>query len=90
MQRIRYGRIHRLPVRTGEPIMRPELSWTRTVKVLGENGPHPCIDAADYFLRHEVREFLQLLRDLGDGEIVNFEIRNGLPFSFEIEETLSV
>ncbi len=88
LQRIRYGRIPRLQVRRGRPVMHPDLLWRRNVKVLGENAPHPSLQSADFPLRREVVEFFRLLAVLGDGEVVDLEVRNGLPFCFDLIERL--
>jgi hypothetical protein len=86
-QRIRYGSIGRLQVRSGEPVL-GGLRWVRKVKVLGENEAHPAIDRDDFPLRREVVEFFNLLDRVCDGVVLNIEVRNGLPFSFEVEESL--
>lgn len=83
LQRIRFGRILRLRVRGGEPDLRG-VQFCRTVKVLGENRPHPAAEADDFRLRQEVAEFFRLLHDLGDAEVTDVEVRNGLPFTFEV------
>ena len=83
-QTIRFGRIHRLHVRGGQPDLAAGAPWTRTVKVLGENAPHPCTQAKDFTLRREVVEFFRLLQDVGDGQVADIQVRNGLPFSFEV------
>ena len=88
LQRIRYGRIPRLQVRRGRPVMHPDLFWRRNVKVLGENAPHPSLHSPDFPLRKEVAEFFRLLTALGDGELVDLEVRNGLPFCFDVIEQL--
>ena len=85
-QRVRYGRIQRLQIRNGQPVLGPDLRWIRMVKVLGANDPHPLVKAADFLLRQEAVSFFQLLESIGDGEIQNLEVRNGLPFTFEVEE----
>jgi hypothetical protein len=84
-QRIRYGTILRLRVRNGEPDWNGGVRWKQTVMVTGENDPHPCLSLTDYPLRREVVEFFRLLNQIGDGEILNVGIRNGLPFTFQIE-----
>src|SRR5207248_1576115 len=81
-QHVRYGRVHSLTVRAGEPVLSPGPWLTRKVKVPGENGPHPASSNSDFALKDEVREFFRLLAVLGDGEILNVEVRNGLPVSF--------
>ena len=83
-QTIRFGRIHLLHVRGGQPDLRNGVPWTRTVKVLGENAPHPCTQAKDFTLRREVVEFLRLLQAVGDGQVADIQVRDGLPFSFEV------
>lgn len=82
-QRIRYGRVERLLVRDGEPVL-AGVRWKRTVKVGGDNSPHPCAEADDFALRHEVAEFFRLLQELGDAELTDVEVRNGLPFTFAV------
>jgi hypothetical protein len=89
LQHVRHGRVHRLAIRHGEPDLSAGVVWTWTVKVLGENGPHPCSQAEDFHLRREVVEFFKLLAAMGDGEVHNIEVRNGLPFTFEVEGTVS-
>src|SRR5262249_30542023 len=84
-QEIRFGRLHSLRVRNGEPDWSHAVRWTRTLKVLGENCPHPARTAADFVLKHEMVEFFRILASLGDAEIRNVEIRNGLALSFELD-----
>jgi hypothetical protein len=86
-QRVRYGFILRLSVRAGEPVL-GGLRWVRKVKVLGDNDAHPALGREDFALRHEVVEFFRLLDRVGDGAVTNVEVRNGLPFCFEEEESL--
>jgi hypothetical protein len=83
LQRIRYGRVERLLVRGGEPVL-AGVRWKKTVKVGGDNAQHPFVDAADFALRREVVEFFRLLRELGDAELTDVEVRNGLPFTFAV------
>lgn len=89
-QRLRYGRIPVLRVEDGLPVLGGGLSCVRTVKVLGENAPHPAAQSEHFELRREVTDFFRMLAELGNGEVRDLEIRNGLPFSFELVETLKV
>jgi hypothetical protein len=89
LQRVRYGRIHHLEVRGGEPVLSEDLRWTRTVKVMGDNTPHPAQQSRDFELRREFTDLFQLLAVVGDGEVTNLEVRNGLPFTFELTESLA-
>jgi hypothetical protein len=86
MQNILFGCILQLPVQNGQPVLTPDVRWTRMLKVLGENRPHLTRPSTDYVLKQEVRAFLAFLLDLGNGEVKNVDVRHGLPFSFEIEE----
>jgi hypothetical protein len=88
LQRIRYGLIFCLQIRRGQPVLQPELSWRRNVKVTGENDPHPSVHSPNFPLRRQVTEFFRLLAAVGDGEVVDLEIRNGLPFCFDVIERL--
>jgi len=88
LQRLRYGRVARLRVSNGQPVLEGGVPCTRTVKVLGANGPHPASWSPDFLLRREITEFFRLLAELGEGEVLNLEVRNGLPFAFELNEVL--
>jgi hypothetical protein len=83
MQEIRFGRIERLLVRDGKPLL-TGVRWKRTVKLGGDDAPHPCADSEDFALRREVADFFKALDELGDAELTDIEIRNGLPFTFAV------
>src|SRR5262245_17600287 len=86
LQQIRYGCIPCLRVRSGQPVLGPALRWTRTVKVLGANDPLPLAQAGDFVLRQKLAHFFRLLREIGDGEIHDLEVRDGLPLTFKVGE----
>lgn len=87
-QRTRFGTIPRLPIAAGLPVLRG-VRVKRTVRIGGANEPHPASRAANSVLCREFVEFFQLLDRLGDGEILDLTIRNGLPVSFELQEVLT-
>jgi hypothetical protein len=84
-RQIRFGRIHRLPVRGGQPVV-VGLTWTQMVKVLGDNGPHPS--AGSGMLRQEVSAFFAQLEEIGDGEITDLQVFDGLPRTYEVHGSL--
>ncbi len=86
-QRIRYGRIFRLTVVSGQPVV-CRLRWRRTVRVSGDSRPHPAVSRGDFVLKAEVVEFLAQLAALGASEVTDIEIYDGLPRSFSVEESL--
>jgi hypothetical protein len=83
LQFVRYGRIHQVPVRDGQPCL-DHVQWTEKVKVLGENDPHPAIHAPNFALQQDLIELFRQFRCMGHGVVNNLEIRNGIPFSYEL------
>jgi len=88
MQRINFGHIEGLVVRGGEPVFDPPPRVIRTWKSGGDNGPRPQARSADFGLKRDVVEFFGYIERLGDGVVRRIEIRHGLPFHMEIEETI--
>ena len=88
MQRTNYGRIERLAVRDGQPLFDPPPTVVRKIKIAADNGPRPELTARDFVLKKEVVEFLRHLDAMGTGMVRCIEIKNGLPFSMDIEGTL--
>lgn len=86
MQRLYYGRIERLVVRGGQPVMDPPPRVVRDVKINGKNRPGMKVHRQDFMLKAEVRKFLSNLEAIGNGTIRNVEVKDGLPFRMEIEE----
>ncbi len=78
-----------MPIRDGLPDVLGGVKVYKTVKIPGINTPHPAIESEDYVLRREVREFFQMMSKLGDAEITDLEIRDGLPLCFEVAEVLT-
>ena len=88
MRRINYGRIEALNVRAGAPVFDPLPCVIQKVKIGGDNGPRPETKSQDFTLRKEVVEFFEHLKALGTGVVRCIEIKNGLPFSMDIEGTV--
>lgn len=88
LQDIRFGRIERLTIVDGEPQLRG-MRWRRKVLVAGANGPHPAAGKEDFRLKRSAEEFFRLLRQMQAGQITNLEVRDGLPCSYEVEESLA-
>jgi len=88
-QRVRYGRLPRLRVRGGLPDLAGGVHAVQTVKVRGDNDAHPAAAAGDFALRAEVVEFFRLLEGLGEGEVTDVEIRDGLPFMFKVDRLMT-
>ena len=88
MQGINFGRIEGLHVRDGEPVFEPAPRVVRKVKIGAENGRRPELDAMDFVLKREVAELFEHLGRLGSGVVRTIEVKGGLPFALDIEETV--
>lgn len=86
LQRINFGRVRGLVIRNGEPVFDPPPRLQRDHKFGGQNGPRQELRLEDYALKREVIDLFQLFRQLGNGTIVNLEVRAGLPFLMTDEE----
>jgi len=79
LQRINYGRIRNLVIQDGMPSFDPPPQVQRDRKFSGHNGPRTEAQLQDFALKKEVAEMFRSFRELGQGRIVNLEIRAGLP-----------
>ncbi len=86
MQRINYGRIERLSVRRGEPVLDPPPHVVREIKFGGDNGPRPEVAKADFALKAQVQDLFAYLEAMGNGVVRCIEIKHGLPFRMTVEE----
>ncbi len=59
----------------------------RKVKIGGENGPRRE-SSPDVPLRKDLIEMFEHLSLVGDGVVRSIEVKNGMPFSLDIEETV--
>ena len=87
MRRINYGRIEALHIRSGAPLFDPPPRVVRKVKIGGENGPRRE-SSPDVPLRKDLIEMFEHLSLVGDGVVRSIEVKNGMPFSLDIEETV--
>jgi hypothetical protein len=88
LQQINFGRLELLQVRGGEPMFEPPPRIIRKLKLGADNAPRPEASLQDFWLKHQTVEMLQEIADLGDGEVLSIEIKNGLPFLIEIEHSI--
>jgi len=87
LQELGWGRMERVRIVQGEVVMAPPLVTIRSIK-LGDE-PSPLVyGPVDFKLKRPVSLLLGHLRTIDDGEIRVIEVRGGLPFSMEIEESV--
>ncbi len=87
MQATHFGRIESLEVRGGQPVFDPPPRVIRKIKIAAPDSPREGAGIRDFTLRKEVIEFFEHLDALGMGDVRCIEVKNGLPFSMDIEET---
>ena len=86
MATLNFGRIERLAVRGGDPVLDPPPRTVREVKFGGENGPRPEAGAVDFLLKAQVVDLFRHLDGLADGTVEVLEVKHGLPFRMLIAE----
>ena len=79
-QRTNFGRMRNLVIRGGQPVFDPPPVIQRDHKFGGQNGPRAESGLDDFVLKQEFVDLLRRMREIGDGTIVNLEIRAGKPF----------
>ena len=84
LQTLNFGRLEQLQIRGGEPVFDPMPRIVREYKFGGENGSRPETGRADYALKTQIRDLLQLLDVLGDGTLAVLSVKHGLPFHAEL------
>ncbi len=85
LQGLNFGRVEALRVRAGEPFFDPPPRVIQTVKLGSDNGPRPELSYADFRLKHQIVEMLDIVSSLGEGEIRAIDVRHGLPYCMEID-----
>jgi hypothetical protein len=86
MQALNFGRIERLVIAGGQPVLHPPPRIVREIKFGAENGPRPEVSAEDFALKAQVIELFNSLDELRDGVVEALEIKHGLPFHMLICE----
>ena len=84
MQKLRFGRFESLRIKRGELVLEPWPKMVRDVKFCSHVN-QPETTGAEFWLKEQVVEFLEYVRGVESGEIRVLEVKNGLPFSMEIE-----
>ncbi len=86
MQRLNFGRIEGLHVRSGEPAFDPPPRIIRSVKLGGDNGPRHEATKDDFMMKTAVRELFDILNQIGDGVVECIDVRHGLPCGMTYQE----
>jgi hypothetical protein len=84
LQKLSYGRIERLEVRSGEPVLDPMPGLVREHKFGGESGSRAEANLSDFVLREQHLDLFRLLDVIGNGTILVLTFKAGLPFNAEL------
>src|SRR5260370_969113 len=68
MQRLNFGRIEGLAIRSGEPVFQPAPRIIQDIKIGGENGPRPELTREGFALKSSVIGIFDPLARIGDGK----------------------
>ena len=85
LQRINFGRVEGLHVRAGEPVFDPAPRVVQKLKIGADNAPRPEATLPDFGLKRQMIELLEIIAELGEGEIRSIETAHGLPLLVELE-----
>jgi hypothetical protein len=84
LQETNFGRVERLEVRGGEPVLEPHPEVVVEYKFASENGCRPEINLTDFTLKQQHIDLLGLLDQIGTGIIAVLVCKHGVPFSCEL------
>ena len=85
LQRINFGRVEALQVRGGMPVFEPPPRIVQRLKMGADNAPRPEARLADFLLKRQTVELLEVIAKLGEGEVSTIEIHHGLALMVELE-----
>jgi hypothetical protein len=86
MQEINFGKIEKLLVQGGEPVLNPAPKIIKEIKFGGENGPKRELEVEDFALKAQVVELFSYLTVLDNAVVASIDIRHGLPFRMNVVE----
>jgi hypothetical protein len=85
MRTLGFGRFEYIRIERGEIVLNPWPTSVREVKFGSRDPGAAKVPAAEFDLKPQVAELFEYVRAVDAGEIRTLEVKNGLPFSMEIE-----
>jgi hypothetical protein len=85
MQRLGFGRLEGLHIRTGKLLLDPWPKTTRGIKFGSVAWEPPQEKVDDFEIKRQVLELIDYIRCTDSGGIRCLEVKHGLPFSMEVE-----
>jgi hypothetical protein len=80
-----FSRIIGLRFQGGEPRFTPPPTIIEKLRMGADNSPRAEAELPDFWLKRQMVELLEIIAELGDGEIRSIEVAHGLPLTVEIE-----
>ena len=90
LQTINFGRLEHLRVRAGAPVFDPAPDVIQTRKMGGPKGPREEATLDDFWLKQPVIDFILIIREIGDGEVLSITVQHGLPHLVEVRVDVQV
>jgi hypothetical protein len=85
MKGLGFGHFEYLRIERGELVLNPWPAVVRDVKFCSHDPGAAKTPPPDFELKPQVAELFEYIRDVDAGEIRTLEVKNGMPFSMEIE-----
>jgi hypothetical protein len=86
LQKINFGRIERLKVANGQPVLDPFPRVIRDLKLGSADGEaRPELGTFDFVLKREHVDLFENLARIQTGSVEVVEVRHGLPFRILLE-----
>jgi hypothetical protein len=86
-QDINHGWIENLPIRGGEPVLKPLPDIEREITFRRENGPRSELARQDFALKAQVVELFEFFDQRRDCVIKRLEFKHGLPYRMVVKES---
>lgn len=86
MQQINFGRIDRLEIHRGQPMLESPMTIIREYKFGGENGTRSERMREDFCLKRQVSDLMSQFDLIQNGMIDQLEVKHGLPFRMVVTE----
>lgn len=87
MRQLGYGRFESLRIQRGELVLDPWPTFVRSLKFGNATSNCPFVRCSEFDLKRQAAEFFTYVRKTDVGLIRVLELRGGMPFSMEIEDT---
>ncbi len=86
-QQLNFGTVENLRIQNGEPLFNSTSRVLRSHRAGKKDGPRAETSKADFHIKGQVSELLQLFDQERNLTIAAIDVQDGLPFRWWVEET---